>query len=122
MPEPVQPWPFEKIGRVAKVVDLVQLRMVEYHAIGFDLDDLDPENYHTRWDVGAFGPSGVVGKDTDAADLAGGFDVMIFFDYHDTRSNPEESEEPEANDRGPEDEDVFGAHLWAAFFAPVSRP
>lgn len=106
MPSSDQPWPVEKIGRVARVVELVSVRLIESHAHALDIERFDPESYHTRFDAVAFTEKGQVDQKTPSSDLASGFEVVVFFDYHDT-------DEPEAGDE-PGDE-LDANHLMAAF-------
>lgn len=126
-------WPADRIGRVARLVELDDVKLIRALAGAVPESEFDPSSYDTTWNVIPFLEEGPVeGEDADhVVDIRGGIEVVVVFGYHSkeahTSDEPLSSEEQVTKDQGPEgggpeadDEPPEGLHLVGTFLLQYS--
>lgn len=80
--DPILSWPREQIGKVASLVGLDDVVLLQCSAVGIALDDYEPEKYKTRFHTTASSSEGIIKPNTQKlVDVTDGFDVIVHLNY-----------------------------------------
>ncbi len=93
MPLESDAWPLERIGRIARLVELEDVTLVHCEAIGMNPETFEPAHYDSRWSTVPIGPEGPIEpKRTGVAQFDVSLDILVVFEYSSERQRPEDRE------------------------------
>lgn len=76
-------WPRERIGNVARIVELDEVRLAQCAAVGVTSDKFIRSDYHSSWHMVPFSSAGPIDEDADeSVDVTDGFQVLAMFHFH----------------------------------------
>lgn len=82
MRDSISSWPREQIGKVASLVGLDDVVLLQCSAVGIALDDYEPEKYKTRFHTTAASSEGIIKPNSQKlVDVTDGFDAIVHLNY-----------------------------------------
>ena len=126
-PEADAAWPTDKIGRVARHVQLEGVKLVHTRATAIPESEFDPSDYETRWNVIPLGPEGPIESEADeVVDIREGFEVAIVFDYDsqpgDQNESVEHDEDAQPSEGAQERLEIVGVFLLSYHIREERQP
>ena len=117
-PESNPGWPAEKIGRVARLVELDDVKLIQALVSGIPESEFEPSKYHSTWNVIPFFGEGPLepGEEDQLVDIREGIEVVVAFDYHLEGAGINQ----EGNGADSPDEPVVSLHVVATFLVQYS--
>lgn len=93
---PIHEWPRERIGNVARIVSLDDVRLAQCAAVGIAAEDFDLGDYHSSWQMLPFSSGGPIEEDADeSVDVTEGFQVLAMFHFHHVEEDANDNREDE---------------------------
>lgn len=115
-PETHTTWPTDKIGRVARYVELEGVKLLHTRATSIPEAEFDPSGYETLWSVIPLGPEGPIDVESEGVvDIRDGFEVAIVFEYgadpSDRGGIDQDGGDDETGDEAQEQLEIVGVFL-----------